>query len=124
MQLMLRGGEGLFLLQLTYDEQWAHYRPGLQLHLDAIDRFHREMDTQWLDTCTSEGNETLLRMYPDRRTVSTVIIAVGGQIDRLFVRAALVPYRLLGADAAFRLRHRRLMRALDRMLSALRIVPG
>jgi hypothetical protein len=123
MQLMLHGGEGLFLLQLTYDEQWAHYRPGLQLHLDAIDRFHRAMDAQWLDTCTYEGNETLLRMYPDRRTVSTVVLAVGGRVDRAWLRTSLVPYRLFGADSAFRRRHRRLIHAIDRMLVALRIVP-
>jgi hypothetical protein len=123
MQLMLRGGEGLFLLELTYDERWAHYRPGLQLHLDAIDRFHLATDAQWLDTCTYEDNETLLRMYPDRRTVSTVLVGIGGRIDRLFLRASVVPYRILGPGSTFRTRHQRMARSVDWAVSKLRILP-
>jgi len=123
MQLMLRGGEGLFLLELTYDEQWSHYRPGLQLHLDAIDRFHETTDARWLDSCTYEDNETLLRMYPDRRAVSTVLVGIGGRIDRLFLRSSLVPYRIFGAGSTVRTHHKGLARAVDWGVSKLRIVP-
>jgi hypothetical protein len=123
MQLMLRGGEGLFDLVMTYDETYARFSPGMQLVIDAVDHFHETTDAQWLDTCTYEGNETSLRLYPDRRTVSTVLVAVGGQIDRLLLRASLVPYGLLGADSAFRHRHRLMARSVDSVVSKLRILP-
>jgi hypothetical protein len=125
MQLMLRAGEGLFDLIMTYDEDYSRHSPGIQLILDFIDHFHDETDALWLDTCTYEDNETWLRMCPDRRTVSTVVLAVGGRVDRLRLRlyaqvqnlfgarlfAAL--QRLFGARAPFRSRHPRLCRALD-----------
>ncbi len=44
MQLMLRGGEGLFGLVTAYDEDYAQFSPGIQLHLEAIDRFHEATD--------------------------------------------------------------------------------
>ena len=123
MKLMVRGGEGLFSVSTVYDENYAHYSPGNQLLLETIDRFHEKTDARWIDTCTYEGNTTYLLMYPDRRTVSTVVLAVGGRVDRAWLRTSLVPYRLFGADSAFRRRHRCLIRALDRMLAALRIAP-
>jgi hypothetical protein len=124
MKLMIRGGEGLFSVWTVYDEKYAHYSPGNQLLLDTIDRFHEETDAQWIDTCTYEGNTTYLLMYPDRRTVSTVVLAVGGRVDRAWFRISLVPYRLFGADSAFRRRHRGLIRAFDRLLAALKILPN
>jgi hypothetical protein len=125
MQLMLRGGEGLFGLVTAYDEDYARYYPGTQLVLDAIDRFHEATDAQWLDTCTWAGNETWLRLYPDRRTVSTVLVAVGGPLDRLYLRLYFrlyTPYRYFFAGGSrFRRLYlrRRLARLRDTMRKAL-----
>jgi len=120
MNLMLRGGEGLFDLEIVFDEDYAHYSPGTQLILDSIDRFHEATDAQWLDTCTFEGNEMCLRFYPDRRTVSTVLVAVGGPLDRLFLRL-YTPYRdLFGGGSTFRRRHRHVGGALDWAVTKLR----
>ncbi len=121
MQLMLRGSEGLFALVTAYDEDYARYSPGVQLALDTIDRFHEATDAQWLDTCTYEGNETWLRLYPDRRTVSTVLVAVGGPLERSYFRLYTAfggplerSYRhLFGAVSTFRHRHRHVGGALD-----------
>jgi hypothetical protein len=120
MQLMLRGGEGLFGLLTAYDEDYARYRPGTQLDLDGIDRFHEATDAQWLDTCTWAGNETLLRLYPDRRTVSTVLVAVGGPLDRSYFQLYTAYRDLLGGGSTFRRRHRHVGGALDWAVTKLR----
>jgi hypothetical protein len=112
MDLMFRAGLGLFGILNAYDEECAKASPGNQLKLEVIDRFHSETDAQWLDSCTFAGNETLLRIYPDRRVVSTVLVAVGSPVDRWLFRFFAVGQNLLGADSAFRRRHPRLIDAI------------
>jgi hypothetical protein len=116
MNLMLRAGEGLFGLQTVFDEQYAKFSPGIQLTLEVINRFHNATDAQWLDSCTFAGNETLLRIFPDRQGVSTVLIAVGGPVDRWLLRFSVTGQNLFGVDSAFRRRHPRLSGALDNVL--------
>ena len=117
MILMLRAGEGLFGLQTVYDEGYSKFSPGIQLELEVIDRFHNETDAKWLDSCTFAGNETLLQLYPDRREVSTMLVAVGGLVDRSLLRFSVAGQNVLGVDSRFRLRHPRLCGALDWVLS-------
>ena len=113
MQLMLRAGEGLFGLQTVFDEEYARFSPGIQLHVELIDRFHNETDAQWSDTCTYAGNKTLLHLYPDRRTFSTVLVAVGGPVERSYFRLYAAAQDFLGVDSTFRRRHARVSGALD-----------
>jgi len=124
MQLMLRGGEGIFGLVTAYDEDYARYSPGTQLALDSIDRFHEATDAQWLDTCTWAGNETLSRLYPDQRTVSTVLVAVGGPLDRWHFRLYTAYRHLFGEGSTFSRRHRNVDGALDWAVTKLgRLLP-
>lgn len=95
-QLFLGGGDGIFLCKLTYDEELARYSPGIQLHFDTIDHFHRTTDAAWVDSCTYENNPTLLWVYPDRRTVSSTVVATGGLVDRLFLAGVTGARRVLG----------------------------
>jgi hypothetical protein len=85
-ELGLRAADGLFLLKLSYDEAFAKYTPGIQLHLEVLDRFDTFAGVQWIDSCTFEGNQTMLRMYPDRRPVGALVVAVGGVPDRGVLR--------------------------------------
>ncbi len=94
-QLLLRAQDGLFLLKNTYDESFATYSPGVQLHLDAIDHLQVTTDAAWIDTCTYEGNDTLERLYPDRRAVASVVVATGGAGDRATLRAVSLARRAL-----------------------------
>jgi CelD/BcsL family acetyltransferase involved in cellulose biosynthesis len=95
-QLLVRGGEGLFLLKTVYDEAYGAFSPGIQLHLDVIGHVHEATGAAWIDTCTYPGNETLLRLYPDRHTVASVVVAVGGAVDRSVLRAVTAARRALG----------------------------
>lgn len=123
MQLLVRAGEGLFGLQTVYDEAYAKFSPGIQLELEGIRSFHNDTDAQWLDSCTYAGNETLLRLYPDRRSVSTVLIALGGRGTRRYFRFYARVQDLLGVDSTFRRDHPRVSGALDSALSRIGLRP-
>jgi len=101
-ELGLIGGDGLFLLKVTFDEAHAKYTPGIQLHLDVINQFDAMDGVEWIDSCTYEGNETMLRMYPDRRSVATLVVATGGLVDRGILSLVAVGRRYAGADSALR----------------------
>ncbi len=90
MEIWVRGGEGLFLIKISYDEEYARFGPGVLLQTAALKDFNSRTDAQWIDTCTSADNEILLRLYPDRRQVEALLIVLGrNAIDRTVVRGFL-----------------------------------
>jgi CelD/BcsL family acetyltransferase involved in cellulose biosynthesis len=97
-QLLIRGDGGFFSLKTAYDEGFGLYSPGIQLHLDVMEHLHRTTDAQWIDTCTYPGNETLLRLYPDRRSVASIVVATGGVTDRSVLRAVTAARKALGRN--------------------------
>ncbi|HUB70866.1 MAG TPA: GNAT family N-acetyltransferase [Acidimicrobiales bacterium] len=102
MTAMLKGGEGYFGLLTAYDEDFSAYSPGTQLHVGAIGRFHDNTDAQWVDTCGAAGTQYLLNLYPDRRDVSTVIVAIGGTFDRACLACYVALRRVFGRDSLLR----------------------
>jgi len=87
MQLSVRGGEGLFAIKVSYDESLAKHGPGVLLQLGSIDYFHDCTDAAWIDSCTYPGNDTLSRLYPDRRSIATYLVSLGGRREAALVRA-------------------------------------
>jgi CelD/BcsL family acetyltransferase involved in cellulose biosynthesis len=96
--LLVQAGEGLFAIKATYDESLSRFSPGIQLHLAVIRHVTTATDIGWIDTCTYQGNTTLLRLYPDRRRVSSTVVAHGGIADRLVLRAVTRARTVLGRD--------------------------
>lgn len=94
-QLSLRAQDAVFVLKSAFDEAFAAYSPGVQLHLDVMDHLASTTDATLIDTCTYEGNDTLARLYPDRREVASVAVATGGLADRATLRAVSVARRAL-----------------------------
>jgi CelD/BcsL family acetyltransferase involved in cellulose biosynthesis len=101
-QLGFMASDGLLILKITYDEAYAKYTPGLQLNLGVIDKLDAMTGVDWIDTCTFENNETMLRMYPDRRSVATIVVATGGLVDRSVLGLLALARRHLGAGSALR----------------------
>jgi CelD/BcsL family acetyltransferase involved in cellulose biosynthesis len=87
MQIWLRGGDGLFGVKVAYDERFARSGPGALLHVDSIDHIHTYTDANWADPCASADNTFLMRLYPDRTRISTLLFALHGPVDHLFVRS-------------------------------------
>ncbi len=106
-QMFLRHGSRAFLIKLAYDEKFSRFRPGLQLQLDVIDHVFATTDLEWIDSCTYEANETLLRMYPDRRMVTNDVFGVGTSVDKAYLRTTSKVREIVKSDSAFRKRHHR-----------------
>lgn len=88
MEIWVRGGEGLFLIKISYDEDFARFGPGVLLQTSSLQTFHDRTDADWIDTCTSEGNDILLRLYPDRRKIAALFVVLGhSAVDRAAIRA-------------------------------------
>jgi hypothetical protein len=75
----VRAGEGLFAYRTAYDEKLAKYGPGVEVFLAAMEHFDRETDASWFDTCAVRDNQHLLGLFPDRRTMATVMFRVPGR---------------------------------------------
>ncbi len=105
MQLVLTAGVGRFAIKVSYDEQFAKYAPGVLLHFAVMDACFGADDAEWIDTCSSPRFEVLLRIYPDRRRITSYFVPLGqNPIDRLAVKAfmALQPLHQKLHDALSR----------------------
>jgi len=90
MEVWLRGGDGLFLFKNAYDKRYARYGPGVQLQIAAMEHFHAATDASWIDTCTYPDNETLLRLYPDRRLTAGVFVPLSrNPLDRMVISSLM-----------------------------------
>jgi CelD/BcsL family acetyltransferase involved in cellulose biosynthesis len=88
MQILVTGGAGIFGMKISYDEQFAKYAPGVLLHFDSMKACHETTDARWIDTCSSPQFEVLMRIYPDRRRITSYFVPLGrNPIDRLAVKA-------------------------------------
>lgn len=76
---------GAFAFKTAYDEGLARYSPGLQLQLQYLDTLSRG-DTEWTDSCASEGHPMIERLWQERRTLVSCNVALGGRLRRGLLR--------------------------------------
>jgi len=87
MRILLRGGDGLFGVKVTYDERFKRFGPGVLLHVDSFEYIHHNTDARFVDPCASPDNTYLMGLYPDLTRISTLLFALHGPVDRLVVRS-------------------------------------
>jgi CelD/BcsL family acetyltransferase involved in cellulose biosynthesis len=78
-------GGGAFTFKIAYDEAYAKYSPGLLLELENIRCFHRSPELRWMDSCAEAGHFMANRMWPDRRSLMTLVTASGRTAGELVV---------------------------------------
>jgi CelD/BcsL family acetyltransferase involved in cellulose biosynthesis len=78
MKCNLLSGGGVFCLKIAHDEEHARFSPGVQLELDNVDVFHARPELRWMDSCADPDNEMINRLWPDRRSLETRLLARGG----------------------------------------------
>ena len=90
MNVWLRSHDGLFMFRITYDERYARYGPGILLQMASMEYFHTATDANWIDTCTYRDNETLLRLYPDRRRIAGIFVPLSrNPLDRAAIHSLM-----------------------------------
>ena len=73
---MVRAGEGEFAFRTAYDEDLATFGPGVEVFVDAMQRFECGTDGSWLDTCAAPGNRHLMGLFPDSHAMATLMLRV------------------------------------------------
>ena len=82
-------GTGAFAFKIAFDEEFASYSPGVQLELENIRRTHELPEIHWMDSCATAKHFMINRLWLERRTIKTLLVATGKQGGNLIV--ALTP---------------------------------
>lgn len=97
MQCNLLSGNAVFCFKVAYDEQLGRYSPGVQLEVASVEVFHAQTSASVMDSCAAADNDLINRLWPDRRTLTTIVLPGPGLAGHASRRA-------LGAGAALRRR--------------------
>jgi CelD/BcsL family acetyltransferase involved in cellulose biosynthesis len=68
----------VFCFKIAYDAQYARYSPGLQLERETVDLFHERTNLNSMDSCATPNNQMINRLWPDRRPITTFVVAGRG----------------------------------------------
>lgn len=74
MTVDLRAGNSLFGFKTAFDEEFSRSSPGIHLQIDNFTAFHEHDSEQFIDSCSEPGNETMNALWPDRRSIVTLML--------------------------------------------------
>jgi hypothetical protein len=77
-------GAGSFAFKIAFDESLAQYSPGVLLEIENIRRLHERPEIKWMDSCSAPVN-FINSLWPDRRTICTLVAATGKSPGSLIV---------------------------------------
>ena len=78
MKVDLSAGDTLYGFKIGFDERYAHYSPGVLLEVDSVGLFHERRSERLFDSCAQAGNRMINRLWPDRRSIDTVVLGRRG----------------------------------------------
>ena len=64
-----------YYAKIAYDEAFARVSPGMTLSAEVTRRLIAEPGITLADSCSSEGNDMIAWMWPDRRPLADVVVA-------------------------------------------------
>ncbi len=70
-------GTGAFAFKIGFDEQYARYSPGVLLEIQGVRQVHQSGTVRWMDSCAMPNHPMINRLWLERRTLQTVVIATG-----------------------------------------------
>lgn len=68
---------GAFAYKIAYDEDFASYSPGVHLEIEHIRRLAQRPEIAWMDSCAAWNHFMASRLWTERRTIQTVLVATG-----------------------------------------------
>ena len=69
-------GHGAFAFKTAYDEEFARFSPGMLLQVENLALLD-DPDLAWCDSCAAEDHPMIDRIWPDRRSMVWLTVAVG-----------------------------------------------
>ena len=88
MKCNLLAGDVVFCFKIAYDERYATYSPGLQLERRTIDTFHARTSAIAMDSSQTRHNDMINRLWPDRRSLATMLLPSEGALGWVSARSA------------------------------------
>ena len=76
-QCNLISGDTVFHFKIAYDEEVAHYSPGVLLELEMLEEFHADERLQRIDSCAAPGS-MYESLYPETRQLTGALVPLGG----------------------------------------------
>jgi hypothetical protein len=78
-------GAGSFAYKISFDEEHARHSPGVLLELENIRLVHARPEIRWMDSCADAAHAMLDRLWPDRRTIVSIVVGTGRGAGSLVV---------------------------------------
>jgi CelD/BcsL family acetyltransferase involved in cellulose biosynthesis len=78
MRCVFRSSATGFLFKIAYDEQYSSFSPGALLELQALRDFYADPRDEFLDSCADSDHFMLNRLWRERRSIQTSLVAVAG----------------------------------------------
>lgn len=75
----LLAGMGSFAFKIGFDESVGRFSPGVQLEIDNLEEFHRS-GAEWMDSCAASDNHMINRLWPERRTLTSLVLVGHGTV--------------------------------------------
>lgn len=88
----LRSGDGVFGFKVGHDPAFEAFSPGVQLQVALGERVLDEGPQVWLDSCSDPGNDLQNRLWPDRRTLRTLVVPTRSPLADLARRVRVPQY--------------------------------
>lgn len=86
-RLNVLASPGSYAFKTTYDEQYFKYSPGVLLELENIRRLHWTKEIEWMDSLAGPKHSMIDRLWVDRTTVVSLLVAPGPLAGELALSA-------------------------------------
>ncbi|MGH9031110.1 MAG: GNAT family N-acetyltransferase [Acidimicrobiia bacterium] len=89
----LAAGDGTFCFKVGHDETFRKYAPGNQIEVDTMAQLEGSSVPRWIDSCSDPENDFFGRLFPQRRSLTTVVLPAGRFPGGALVKALPVARR-------------------------------
>lgn len=76
MKFNLLAGDAAFAFKIAFDEEWSVYSPGMRLELENVRAMCEQRRVRWLDGCADADHFMANRIWPQRRKMASVLVAL------------------------------------------------
>ncbi len=76
MKFNMLAGDAAFAFKIAFDEEWSAYSPGMRLELENVRALCDQQRVKWLDGCADAEHFMANRIWPQRRKMASVLVAL------------------------------------------------
>jgi CelD/BcsL family acetyltransferase involved in cellulose biosynthesis len=81
---------GSFAFKIAFVEAFGKYSPGVLLELENIRRLHARPELDWMDSCASPDRFMINQLWPERRTIQSILVSTGSRGDLILATIPLM----------------------------------